>query len=329
MKRCLMALLPALISSFSIAQRPYTEPQVIAYAKNIDVKTLDASLPSQRLEDWLENGPPHANIRWDVSDTCDNHPYKDEDYPLCAKIWFSRNGEAGSFLVEVGTRHKGIGGVPQLHYGIIGWEDGPGWIMTGGAEKLSGLTALLDQPAFAHDVGLLYGEIVAHHPIGIPTGTKMAVIRPLLSKRLAGQLETAKACEADYLRQPRNASDGTSKPAWLKSGLFSGDGNRAFPESAWPVREGPQKDGSFLVYVNLFAQTIDLGNGFKAGAYSESGNWRVGVRVVAEEGRYVVDDVRMFDGTSTEGPSRVLSDSFVGCDGSHWIGMPSARFQSE
>src|SRR5258708_757477 len=34
---------------------PYTEKQVIAYAKSIDVKTLDPSLPSQRL-DLTQNG---------------------------------------------------------------------------------------------------------------------------------------------------------------------------------------------------------------------------------------------------------------------------------
>src|SRR6267154_3541984 len=152
MKACLVATLTLLVASYSAAQPPYTEKQVIDYAKSVDVKTLEPSLPSQRLEDWLQTGPPHAHIRWDVSDTCDNKPDSDEDYPLCAKIWFNRNGEAGSFLIQVGTRRKGIGGRPQLYASIIGWEDGPGWIITGGAERLSGLPALLDQPAFAHGV---------------------------------------------------------------------------------------------------------------------------------------------------------------------------------
>jgi hypothetical protein len=96
------------------------------------------------------------------------------------------------------------------------------------------------------------------------------------------------------------------------------------PLSAWPVREGPQKDGSFLVYVNLFAQTIDVGNGLKGGSAS-GGSWRVAVRVISEDGRFVVDDVRMFDGTSTDGPSHLLSESFVGCDGSRWAGLAAAN----
>ena len=41
--------------------------------------------------------------------------------------------------------------------------------------------ALLDQPAVTGGVQKLYEEIVAHHPIGIPTGTEMAAIRPYLS----------------------------------------------------------------------------------------------------------------------------------------------------
>ena len=104
-----------------------------------------------------------------------------------AKIWFSRNGKAGSFLIEVGTSREGIGGHPQLYSGILGWQDGPGWVITDGAERLSGLPALLDQPAFAHGVAQLYGEIVARQAIGIPAGATIAAVRPYLSKRFAEQ----------------------------------------------------------------------------------------------------------------------------------------------
>ena len=325
MKVCSLAILLLLVAPSALAQHAYTEKQVIEYAKSIDVKTLDPSLPSQRLEDWLLSGPPHAQIKWTVADTCDNKPFRNEDYLLCAKIWFSRNGEAGSFLVQIGRLHKGIVGPPQLFMGIMGWEEGPGWIMTDGAERLSGLPALLDQPAFAHGVGQLYGEIVARHPIGIPAGSDMAGIRPFLSKRLAEQLKTAKTCEIDYFRQHNQLTDSAPKPTWLKRGIFSGDGNRASPASAWPVREGPQKDGSFLVSVNLFAETIDLGNGLRGGAASPTGVWHVHVKVISEDGQYVVDDVRLFDGPSADGPSHLLSDSFAGCDSPHWTGLAATN----
>lgn len=97
MKACFLEMLSLLAASSSPAQRPYTKKQVIDYAKSINVSALDLSLPSQRLEYSLQSGLTHAHIRWEVADTCDNEPDSDEDYPLCAKIWFNRNGKAGSF----------------------------------------------------------------------------------------------------------------------------------------------------------------------------------------------------------------------------------------
>jgi hypothetical protein len=148
MKACLLAILSLLVASSSNAQLPYTEKQVIAYSKSIDVKTLDPSLPSQRLADWIQSGPPHARIGyWIVADTCDLKPDSlSEDYPLCAKISFIRDGKGGFFLVQVGTNRKGIVGRPQLYGDIfvemVGKKEG--WAVTGSAERLSNLPALLD-----------------------------------------------------------------------------------------------------------------------------------------------------------------------------------------
>ena len=319
--RCL-ALLLVLASLSAHAQHPYTKSQVISYAKSIDAKTLDQSLPSQHLEDWLKSASPKARIRWDVSDTCDNHPFRNEDFPLCAKIWFSREGVAGSLLIQVGRLHKGLVGAPQLYAPILAWEEDSFFITVGDAERLSELPDLLKKPAFAHVVGHLYDEVVAHHPIGVPEGAQMSAIAPFLSKRLNEQLQFAKACEKDYFQQQHQTADLSQKPTWLKTGLFSGDGSRALPASAFPVRDGLQKDGSFLVYVNLFAQAIDLGNGLKGGSGAPGGSYRVAVKVIPENGQFVVDDVRLFDGPSTDGPSRLLSESFAGCKGPRWVGLP-------
>lgn len=324
MRRCFLALIPLLIGASCQAQHAYSQQQVITYAKSVDAHTLDPTLPSQKLEDWLQSGPPHAHIQWEVSDTCDNHPEPGYDFPLCAKVWFSRNGQAGSLLIQVGTNKKGIDGLPQLYNPILGWEDGGGWIITGEAEHLSGLPALLDQPPYAHVVGQLYDNIISQHPVGIPTAHEAALVRPFLSKRLELQLESAKACEADYFRQHPQTTDRATQPAWLKTDLFTGSGNRIAPTSAWPVRQGQQKDGAFLVLVNLFSQTIDLGNGLKGGAGNPGGSWHAMVRVTSEDGRYVVDDVRLFEGASTEGPSYLLSESFPGCSGPHWEGSPAS-----
>src|ERR1700694_58574 len=120
MKAGFLAVLSLLAASTFPAQVPYTEEHVIAYAKSIDVQTLDASLPSQRLEDWLQSGPPHAHVwSWMVEDTCDLKPDDPNvDYPLCAKVTFGRGGENGRFLVQVGTSRSGIVGRPQLYYGV-------------------------------------------------------------------------------------------------------------------------------------------------------------------------------------------------------------------
>jgi hypothetical protein len=148
MKTCCLAILSLLIASSSLAQLPYTEKQVIAYTKSLDVKTLDHSLPSQRLEDWLQSGPPHAHIwHWIVAATCDLKPVPTrEDYPLCARISFSRNGKGGFFLVQVGTSRRGIIGRPQLYGNITVFKSGEkeGWTLTGDAERLSDLPTLLD-----------------------------------------------------------------------------------------------------------------------------------------------------------------------------------------
>lgn len=240
------------------------------------------------------------------------------DYPLCAKVTFSRDGENGQFLTKVGTSGSGIVGRPELHYGIGVWEGV--LVLTGSAERLSELPALLDQPAVTGGVQKLYSEIVAHHPIGMTAGAEMAAIRPYLSKRLSEQLQTARACQEDYSRQHPTTS-GTSKPRWLTSGLFSGEGKHASPIDAVVERKEKQNDGSYLVYVDLepVEALIDLGHGRRAfhGGYT----WQVKTHVISENGQFVVDDVRIFDHFPAEGPSHLLSDSFTGCAGSHWTGL--------
>jgi hypothetical protein len=254
--------------------------------------------------------------------TCDLKPDDPNvDYPLCAKVTFSRDGENGRFLTQVGTSRSGIVGRPQLYYGVGVWEGV--FVLTGGSERLSDLPALLDQPAVTVGVQKLYEEIVAHHPIGIPAGAEMATLQPFLSKRLAEQLQTAQVCHDDYTRQHPTAIR-TTKPGWLTSGLFSGEGNHT-PVDAVVERKEKQNDGSFTVYVDLepVDALIDLGHGRRAfhGGYA----WQVEARVIPEDGRFVVDDVRIFDRFPAEGTSRLLSDSFSGCDGSHWTGLAATN----
>ena len=92
----------------------------ITYGREIDVKTLDASLASQRLDDWLRSGPPALRtVTWAASD-CDIKP-DDADHPrpLCVKFLFNRGNASGFGIVTVGTLQGGISGPPRLEYVLI------------------------------------------------------------------------------------------------------------------------------------------------------------------------------------------------------------------
>src|SRR5271157_3288265 len=137
------------------------EKDAVAYVKAIDVKTLDPSLPSQGLEDWLKSGPPRTDfLKWMLDETCDLHPDSNyhADYPRCVRIAFGRGGQSGYFLVLIGTLKKGIIGPPRLYEGI-GVQQEP-FVQSGWTERLSGLPRLLDQPVVTGSVNDFYQEIV-------------------------------------------------------------------------------------------------------------------------------------------------------------------------
>jgi hypothetical protein len=287
------------------------EKDAVAYVKAIDVRALDSSLPSQRFEEWLQSGPPRIDhLRWMLDETCDLKPDLDTDYPRCVRIDFRRGGQSGWILILIGTMKKGIIGPPRL-YEPIDVSEGS-FVNTGGAERLSGLPDLLNQPVVTGGVDDLYLRIVARHPIGIPTGEDKAALWPFLSRRLTQQLETAQACQDDYIRQHPNAG-ASPKPAWLDKGIFVGYGKRALPLSAVATHKEPQKGGSFAVSIQLTYVKLP-------GFVPDEAGWDLVAKVVPENSRFVVDDVRLFDGLYTEGPSHLLSETFTGCNGSHWTG---------
>ena len=317
MKACFLAMLPLLVASYSFAQLPPTEEEVIKYSKSIDVKTLDASLPSQRLEDWLRSGPAHTQLlRWESDETCDNKPFRDLDYPRCVRVTFGRGGQSGYFLVLIGTRKKGIIGPPRLYEGI-GVQQEP-FVQTGWAERLSGIPYLLDQPVVTKSVDDFYERIVKYHPIGIPTGSDKTALWPFLSQRLTRQLDIAQACQDNYFIQHSNAGAGP-KPAWLDVGIFVGHGKRAIPLSAFAARQERQGNGSFVVSVVFTYVKLP-------GFVPDEANWVVNAIVIQEKNRLVLDDVRLFDGLATDGPSHLLSEEFTGCDGTHWTGKHAEDF---
>jgi hypothetical protein len=312
-------------AAFDKAKYDKAEMDAVAYVKAIDVKTLDSSLPSQRLEDWLRSGPSHTDfLRWWLDPTCDLHgDGSDADYPRCVRIEFRRGGHYGYLLILIGTLHKGIIGPPQLYEPLEVWEEG--FVNIGGTEHLSGLPLLLDQPLISTPLTGFYQQVVARHPLGIPTGADKTALWPFLSRRLIQQLETAQACQDDYSRQYPNGGTGP-KPAWINSGIFTGDGKRAAPFFINTGGKEAQKDGSYRVSMEAVERSNSgtndyiIAGGIRAYRVEPNGEWLIVATVVPEKDRFVVDDVRIFDGDSPDGPSRLLSESFAGCDGAHWTG---------
>jgi len=301
------------------------EKDALAYVKALAVKTLDSTLPSQGLEDWLRSGPPHVDtLRWMLDDTCDIHPDSEHDYPRCVRIAFKRGGQSGYFLVLIGTLKKGIIGPPRLYYEGIGVQE-EGFVQTGWAESLSGLPHLLGQPLISTPVTDLYRQVAARHPIGIPTGADKTALWPFLSRRLTQQLETAQACQDDYFRQHPNA-EVEPRPAWLNSGIFVGDGKRVAPLFINPGAREAQKDGSYRVSMEAYERNNPgkhgyiIAGGIPARYFASNEEWPIVATVVRENDRFAVDDVRVFEGDVPDGPSRLLIESFAGCDGVHWTG---------
>jgi hypothetical protein len=126
----------------------------------------------------------------------------------------------------------------------------------------------------------LYTQVLARHPLGVPDDADMKVFAPYLSKALLHRMDLAIACGADWHRQNPEPH---LKPAlsWLELGPFSGDNERASPQSFLIERTQSEKDGSFRVYARLTR------------AYPEGSPsiWRIAAIVILENGHFVVDDV--------------------------------------
>src|SRR5690349_15795615 len=87
-------------------------------------------------------------------------------------------------------------------------------------------------PSALDAVRLFYRYITRYQPLGIPNGRAKKALWPLLSKRLAQQLDSLQACDEDYYRRyDEILRANTYKPAtpWLEEGLFTGPDDAATP----------------------------------------------------------------------------------------------------
>ncbi len=100
--------------------------KVVTYGRLIDVRTLDPSLPSQSLDEWLRVGPARmTRVDWTISD-CDLKPSDnvDEHNPLCVKFVFNRSKASGFGVIRVGTIRQGIVGSPRLEHVLVSQGEG-------------------------------------------------------------------------------------------------------------------------------------------------------------------------------------------------------------
>jgi len=168
----------------------------------------------------------------------------------------------------------------------------------------SGVTS---QPAAA--VQSLYRQVIARHPLGIPSGENWKVFAPYLSKDLIRRITVARSCQNDWVRQ--NQGKLIKEPfAWGETGFFSGAEELSEPSSFQVQKTEANHDGSFRVYVKLTESPPS----------HKAWSWDVAVRVKIEKGRPVIDDVIYLKGDDVPTEYRLSEILREGCNGSHWIG---------
>jgi hypothetical protein len=87
------------------------------------------------------------------------------------------------------------------------------------------------------------------------------------------------------------------------------------------------KDGTFRVYVRLtYKESFETFG--KPPDPTHTFDWRVAAVVISEEGRFVVNDVLLFEDDSTKIASR-LTKSFTGCDGPRCVGIKANSRERE
>lgn len=160
-------------------------------------------------------------------------------------------------------------------------------------------------PSALEAVRLFYTDITKYPQLGIPYGRAKKALWPLMTKRLAQEIDGLSACDKDYYRLYGSILRAhTYKPAtpWLEEGLFTGPDEAATPPTFRIL--GSRSVGENRVDV-LLAFKVDWGE--------SEGN----VTVVRESDRWLVDDyVAMY---SNDELSR-LSAGYSQCKDGRWVG---------
>jgi hypothetical protein len=154
-------------------------------------------------------------------------------------------------------------------------------------------------------VRLFYAYITKYQQLGIPSGRLKKALWPLVSKRLAQQLDGLETCDADYYRiYDDMLRANTYKPGtpWLENGLFTGPNDAATPPTFRIL-------GSRAIGENR----VDVLIAFK----EDWGDAEGDVTAILENNRWVVDDyVAMYENDDLQR----LSAGYSECKGGQGLG---------
>lgn len=168
-----------------------------------------------------------------------------------------------------------------------------------------------DAPRSALDaVRVFYGYITRYQQLGIPYGPAKKALWPLLSKRLAQELDSLEACDKDYYRRYgeilRTQTIKSATP-WLEEGLFTGPNDAATPSTF-----------RILGSRSVGEKRVDVLIAFKEDWGDSEGD----VTVILEDKRWVIDDyIAMYENDDL----RRLSAGYSECKAGKWVGEAAYR----
>jgi hypothetical protein len=175
------------------------------------------------------------------------------------------------------------------------------------------------QPAL-EAVRMFYTNITRYRPLGIPSGRGKKALWPLLSKRLAQELDKFEACDKEYYRRHGEIlRANTYKPAtpWLEEGLFTGPDEAATPHKFRIL--GSRAIGQNRVDVKLeftSKQTYSTDSGLPPSYEHYEGD----VTVIVENSKWVIDDYVALYGNNE---LQRLSAGYPECKDGQWVGEES------
>ena len=160
-----------------------------------------------------------------------------------------------------------------------------------------------------------YTVITRYQQSGIPHGHARKLLEPLLSKRLADELNSLQSCDNDYyLRYGETLRAHTIKPAtpWLEDGLFTGPNDAATPRRFSILDSRSIGDSRVDVHLR-FPEPENCCSQHPPYYYTEGV-----VTVILEDSHWVVDDyVAMYENDDLE---RLSAGYPAECKGGQWVG---------